>query len=87
MIHQVFTVHDSKASAYLPPFYFSTLGQAIRAFTDSVNDPGHGFAKHPEDYTLFHLGTYDDAVAKYDLLVSGDPMGKALDFVAAPVPE
>ena len=60
MIHKTFSIFDSKASAYLPPFYMQTKAEAIRAIGDCVDDKEHRFAKHPEDYTLFYLGEFDD---------------------------
>lgn len=80
MLLQAFTVFDSKAEAYLPPFYMSTKGQAVRAFTDSANDPNHAFHKHPEDYTLFLVGTWDDATAFIHLEKTPVPIGKAIEF-------
>lgn len=81
MIHRIFTVHDCKAEAYLPPFYFSTVGQAIRTFSDMVADPQHAFARHPEDYTLFQLGLYDDSTCSFDILPSPTAIGKAIEFI------
>lgn len=80
MIHHVFTVHDAKSEAYLPPFHLQTKGQAIRAFTDCVNDPNHQFAKHPEDYTLFELGEFDDHNGQYACHTTPKPIGKAIEF-------
>ena len=80
MLSQVFTVFDCKAEAYLPPFYMATKGQAIRVFTDLVNDPNHAFAKHPEDYTLFQLGQYEDASASFHLLKTPTAIGVAIEF-------
>lgn len=57
----MFTVFDVKAKAYLPPFFLPQVGQAVRSFGDAIDDPAHAFAKHPEDYTLFLVGTFDDA--------------------------
>jgi hypothetical protein len=65
MIKQVFTVYDEKSNAYLQPFFLDTKGQAIRAITDCVNDIGHAFGRHPSDYTLFHLGEYDDSTGQF----------------------
>lgn len=62
---QVFAVHDDKAQAYLPPFVMHTRGQAIRAFTDSINDASTPFYKHPGDYRLYHLGEWDDSTGLY----------------------
>lgn len=82
MILKIFTVYDSKAEAFLQPFLFSSTGQALRAFADSVADSNHQFARHPEDFTLFELGTYDDNGAKFDLLDTPKSLGLALEYVS-----
>lgn len=83
MILHMFTVYDSKARAYLPPFFMQSKGAAIRSFDDSVNDPASAFHKHPEDYTLMELGTYDDSKAEFDLLEAHDALGCAIEFLNA----
>lgn len=60
MIMKVFGVYDLKALAYLQPFFSQSTGAAIRAFEDVVNDGNSPIAKHPGDYQLFELGTFDD---------------------------
>ena len=65
MIKKVFTVYDDKSEAYLQPFFLDTVGQARRAITDCVNDVNHQFCKHPSDYTLFELGTFDDSTGEF----------------------
>lgn len=60
MRHKVFAVFDSKAEAYLQPFFTYTAGQATRSFSDAVLDEGHQFHKHAGDYTLFQIGEYED---------------------------
>jgi len=65
MKHKVFTIYDSKARAYLVPFFLHEEGMAIRVFADCVNDKTHQFGKHPEDYTLFIIGTWEDEKAKF----------------------
>lgn len=64
MINLIFTIYDQKAAAYIPPFFMHTSGMAARIFTDMVNDEQHQFSKHPEDYTLFKLGSFNDANAE-----------------------
>lgn len=87
MLLKLFTVYDSKAEAYLPPFYLSTRGQAIRAFSDSVNDPNHAFNRHPADYTLFMIGEFDDQNASFNLDHAKTSLGLALEFkVEAHIP-
>jgi len=82
MLVQIFAIYDSKAESYLQPFFSQTRGSAIRAFTDSVNDTtGESqFAKHPEDYTLFHLGEFDDQNAKLTENATPISLGVAIEF-------
>lgn len=65
MIYLVYSVYDDKAKAYLPPFFLPTEGMAKRTFADAVNDHNHQFGRHPEDYTLFYLGKFDDSNAEF----------------------
>lgn len=79
MLHKMYSVYDSKAEAYLPPFFASTKGVALRRFITSVNDPDHQFAIYPGDYTLFEIGEYDDQTGQ---VVSCNPisLGVAVEF-------
>ncbi len=69
MIYGVFVVRDRAAAAYGVPFLHGNRGSAIRAFSDMINRVGETdmISKHPEDFDLFELGTYDDESAKYTL--------------------
>ena len=60
MRHQVFSVYDVKAKCFLPPFFMHQPEMAIRAISNATNDPGHQFHANPEDYSLYHLGEFDD---------------------------
>ncbi len=60
MKHKMFSIFDAKALAYLPPFCLPEAGMAVRTFGDCVNSDDHQFGAHPEDYTLFLIGTFDD---------------------------
>lgn len=64
---EVYTVRDDKAEAYLQPFYMQNESLAIRAMTDCITDANHQFAKHINDYSLYHLGTYSDSSGKFEL--------------------
>jgi len=63
MTYEICTVFDSKTRAYLTPFFTPTLDSAKRSFFSVFSDSSHDFAKFPEDYYLFHIGTYDPATA------------------------
>lgn len=77
---KVFAVYDSKVEAFLQPFIMQTKGQAVRAFTDSCNDPQSNFWKHPEDFTLFELGSWDEVSGAYTNLTAKVAIGGALEF-------
>jgi hypothetical protein len=56
-----FSVFDAAVGAFLPPFFMRSHLEAVRSFGEAVGNQEHQFAKHPKDYTLFHLGEFDDA--------------------------
>lgn len=68
MFLQIFSVYDGPAEAFLPPFFVPSSGQALRALADAAADKTHQFGKHPMDYTLFRLGTFDDSKAVFEIL-------------------
>lgn len=59
----IYTIFDRAAKAFVPPFYQKQDGEAIRSFEDAINLPGHPMFTHPEDYTLYKLGVFDDEKA------------------------
>jgi len=56
---QILMVHDSKADAYIQPFFTPTVEVAIRSLTTAANDPATDICRYPEDYVLFHTGYFD----------------------------
>lgn len=80
--HGLFAIYDLKAEAYNPPFTVATKGQAIRAFSDLVNDSNSSISKHPEDYVLFKLGTIDISTGALNQEL--ERIAHATDFVTLP---
>ena len=76
----VFCVHDSAVGAYLQPFFMRSVNEALRSFRATVNSPGHAFSKNPEDYTLFHIGSYDEDTGVFEN-INHHSLGKALDHI------
>lgn len=66
MQYVIVTIKDRAIDAFLRPFFAIARGQAARIFTDEVNNQQSEMHKHPEDYDLYFLGTWDDATAKFD---------------------
>lgn len=80
MESKMFAVYDSAVKAYLRPFQMSTRGEALRAWTDLVNDNSTNFCKHPQDYTLFELGSYDQETGKFTNHLTPQSLGVAVEF-------
>lgn len=59
MITNLFTVFDSAAGTFLDPFVAPSIEFAIRSFREAVNKEGHQFNRFPEDFTLYHTGTFN----------------------------
>lgn len=78
---KAYSVHDIQAKAYLLPFFFQHPGMAQRAFADLVNSPGHNFFKHPEDYTLFEIGEFEEINGILHPLTIPKPIGNGITFV------
>lgn len=64
---EMYSIYDSKVGAYLPPFFVPSRGAAVRAVQQAVNTDDHPFHHFPADYTLFFLGTWDDAQSFFDV--------------------
>lgn len=56
---QIFSVYDVKAEGFLQPFFAPRRGVAVRSFSQAVNDEGHEFHRHAEDYSLWVIGHFD----------------------------
>jgi len=87
MKHRIFSIFDVKAQAYLPPFCLAETGMALRAFSDCVNSRDHQFGKHPGDYTLFELGSFDDSVCVVSCTPSALKVVNGLEVVISEVDE
>lgn len=66
----IFSTYDSKAKVFSQPYYMTGKGVALRAFQDAVNEgtkESNPMKRHPEDYSIFHLGAYDDETASFTM--------------------
>lgn len=78
---RVFQIFDSKAAAFLAPFFLPEVGVAVRTFSDCCNDKAHAFGRHPADYTLFLLGQWDQVSGVFDLFPSMTAVVNGLQLV------
>lgn len=84
MIINAYTIYDSKTEAHMRPFYCHTDGEAIRTFSDAVNDPQSPYHKHPHDFTLMACGSFDDTLAAFSNLTAPVNLGGAHTFKIDP---
>lgn len=77
---RIFVIYDSKAEAYLQPFFSKTKADAIRAVTDLVNDEKHNFSKWSADFTLFELAMFDEDKGMIVPLEAKLPLGNFMEF-------
>lgn len=62
MLQFVVSVKDRAADVFNRPFFVPHRNVAVRDFTDEVNRaaPDNQLNKHPDDFDLYILGTFDD---------------------------
>lgn len=81
MIVKIYSIYDCKVECYGQPFFMQANGAAVRAFSEVVADKSTGIGKYPADYTLFEIGSFDDATCKFDMLVSPRSLGVGSEFI------
>lgn len=57
---KVFSIRDSKAEVFYPPFFKKTMGEAERDFMELTRDDKSVVCKYPEDFDLYYVGEFCD---------------------------
>lgn len=89
MIRKVFAIFDSKGKVFSNPYFFNEEGEILREFIDLANDPQSKVNKHPEDYILFKIGSYDDTTGSLEAVIPPLNLGVASAYIRvsqAPLP-
>jgi len=76
----IYSIYDTKAQSYLPPFFLQNDALAIRLIKNTVTNPEHQFSQNAEDYVLFKLGAFDDSSAKMELLSAPESLATCLEL-------
>lgn len=79
----LFSIYDSKANAFAPPFVAANNALAIRMFGQEARQASSNLAKFSEDYSLHHVGFFDESNGS---LASVPPteISRARNFTEAP---
>lgn len=80
MIHGMYAIYDSKARAFMQPFFSLNHDTARRATATAVNDPGSMLHKFPEDFTLHALGQFEDENGAFLLTKAPENLGPVAQF-------
>lgn len=67
MILEVFALQDRKAGVFGRPVFVVTMGLLVRELQDALKGEDI-LARHPEDFALFRLGSFDDVKGVFVLL-------------------
>lgn len=79
MILNAYAIFDTASKLFAQPLFLVSDGVAQRVFSDEVNrsESNNQLYKHPDDFLLYRIGTYDDSTGKLspledlELLTSG----------------
>lgn len=76
MIIKMFAIYDEKALAHVTPFFMHNEMMAVREFRNLASDDKTQIGKNPTDFSLWHLGEFDDntgeVIPERTLLIAGN---------------
>lgn len=82
---KLYAIFDSAVKAFMRPFVAQSHGDAIRAFKDLLMEHEHPVARHPEDYSLFFVASFNEQSG----VVTGEQapfgLGTALEYMPQPL--
>lgn len=81
MILNCYSVYDTASKMYDRPFFAQADGMALRSFGDIAVNAEHPIGQHPEDYSLFKIGVWDDNKGKLEGMAP-ECLATALEMVA-----
>lgn len=68
----LFALMDQKTETFLAPFAARTRGEAERSYLEILRSEGTLVQKHPQDFPLYEIGTYNERTGEVRPLVSDD---------------
>lgn len=78
---KVYSIFDSKAEAYLQPFFAVSHGVALRQFISAIQQEDSNFNKFAGDYTLMCIGEFDERKGKLSGLPAHESLGCAIEYL------
>lgn len=62
----IYSLFDSAVKSFTQPFFLQSDAAAVRLFQDQVNRKDSITSNHPDQFTLMHVGSFDDATGCFD---------------------
>jgi len=87
MLQFVVSVKDRAADVFNRPFFVPHRNVAVRDFTDEVNRNAvdNQLNKHPDDFDLYLLGTFDDSAGTFAMEDQPTVLVRAKDVIQTAV--
>jgi len=86
MLLQVVAVKDNAVNAFTQSVVLVPhVGASIREFIAAINDKDSSFGKHPQDYDLYHLGTFDNENGSFKNFDDPIRLSRGADVKAQPL--
>ena len=58
-ILEIVAIRDRAVDSFGNPVAVVAIGQATRSFGDEIRNPESNMHRHPDDYDLYHIGSFD----------------------------
>jgi len=78
---EIYSIFDEAAKAFNTPFFMANKAMALRAFTDLANDSQSSINKHPGDYKLYKIGTFNDENSNIESIEIPELIAHASDAI------
>lgn len=78
---QVFSLFDKTSLSYNLPMFYTSQGEAMRGFLDIIEDTRTIVHRHPEDFSLYLIGSFDENSGLVDSLQEPKQVCTAIDLI------
>jgi hypothetical protein len=82
VILKMYSVYDKKALLFGQPNFMLNDQLALRSFSDGVRDTTNAIGKHPDDYALYELGSYNEVNGSIETVTPPLLIAEAIQFKA-----
>lgn len=78
----IYALRDNKSETYSPPSFFVNRAVAVRGFSEVAADKNNMVGRHPADFGIYELGTFDMTTGIITSHEQPHYIGLAIDLLA-----